>query len=121
MFDVIGRQVTITSGDTGIFDIVPDSSGRIPSDSDIAVFTVKDRIGGKILIQKKLTPNEKGIVTVVLNNSDTDKIKSGSYVWDIRYVVSPTYDSKGNITDGEEITTPFSYAPFVVVEAVSFI
>ena len=33
----------------------------------------------------------------------------------------PVYDGKGNVTDGEEISTPFPYAPFIVLEVVSFI
>ena len=100
LFDVTGNQITLTSGDTGIFSIVPEPSGRI---------------------RKILSPDEAGVVTVVLSNADTEGMQSGVYVWDVRYVVSPVYDGKGNVTDGEEVSTPLPYAPFIVLEAVSFI
>lgn len=121
LFDVTGNQITLTSGDTGILSIVPEPSGRIPAPGDAAVFTVKDRVGGRTFIRKILSPDEAGVVTIVLSNADTEGMQSGVYVWDIRYVVSPVYDGKGSVTDGEEVSTPFPYAPFIVLEAVSFI
>ena len=121
MFDVKGRQIQITAGDTGLMAVRARESGYVPTGEDRAVFTVRERTGGRVLLKKVLVPDETGCVQIPFSNADTENLRAGAYVWDIRYALHAVMDAKGNVTGGREVVTPFAPAPFLVMEAVGAI
>lgn len=51
---------------------------------------------------------EKNKFWVTFFNADTDQLSTGSYSWDVRYVIHPYYDENGSIVDGNQVLTPNS-------------
>lgn len=103
MFRIEGNKIILSRGDTGIVTI--GVSGYTFSSIDRALFTVSDG-GGEVKMRRELEI-EDNVVTIEFVNSDTDSLPSGTYQWDIRFVMNPIYDSEsGEIMDGDEVNTP---------------
>lgn len=114
MFEVNGRMIRISRGDTGL--ITFEVEGIELTENDRAVFTVKRRSGG-VVIQKVIEPEENKIL-VPLVNEDTDKLRPDTYEWDIRYVIEAVEDTDGSVTDGREVLTPFPPGDFKIERTV---
>lgn len=84
-----------------------------------AVFTVRERTGGQRAASKRCSCRTKrDACRSRFPNADTENLRAGTYVWDIRYALHAVMDAKGNVTGGREVVTPFAPAPFLVMEAV---
>lgn len=118
MFEMHGSEIVLTAGDTGVFIVNARPDGYIPTSDDRAIFTVRDRIGGRVFVEKTLTPDESGKVEIELKNEDTKRMRGGRYVWDIRYVIQATFDGSGNVNGGTQVVTPMQAASFFVEKAV---
>ena len=81
------------------------------------MFTVKDNYGG-VMIQKIMTPNADNEVEVVFQNDTTDTLTSGTYYYDVRYIINPYYDEQGNIVNGDRVITPKERQQFVLIPIV---
>lgn len=114
MFEVNGRMIRISRGDTGM--IAFETEGIVLTDADRAVFTVKRRSGGMVM-QKVIAP-EEGRIRLPFVSSDTEKLRPDSYEWDIRFVIDAVEDEDGAVTDGREVLTPFAPGEFVIMRTV---
>lgn len=114
MFDVIGRRIVLSPGDTGVVSFVPEDMQV--GEGDRAVFTVSGR-GGRLMLEKVAAP-EGNVFHVPFLSGDTDSWRAGEYLWDIRVVRSAVVDEGGRVTDGAEVITPFPPSPLVIAKAV---
>lgn len=114
MFQVNGRTIRISRGDTGIIPFRVD--GVTLTDSDRAVFTVR-RSNSSVLIQKVLAPKD-GLFYMPFANEETDGWKPGLYTWDLRIVLDAQTDASGMVNDGREVITPWPPSRFEVVKVV---
>ena len=73
MFEMHGRTIRISQGDTGI--VTFSVEGAQLSSADRAVFTVKGSAGR--LIQKVIAPEEGNLIRVPLTNEETDGWRPG--------------------------------------------
>lgn len=83
---------------------------------DRAVFTVKSR-SGQVILQKVLAPDGE-LFYMPFVNDDTDDMKPGVYEWDLRVVLGAQLNSKGAVTDGREVITPWPPSKFEVRKVV---
>ena len=114
MFEVNGRMIRISRGDTGM--ITFDTDGFVLSEADRAVFTIKRRTGGMVM-QKVIAP-ENGKILLPFVSEDTEKLRPDVYEWDVRFVIDAVEDENGAVTDGREVLTPFPPGDFVIVRTV---
>lgn len=118
MFQINGRSIVISRGDTGILTIAPD--GVTLTDADRAVFTVRRQSGG-ILCQKVAAPMEDGKIYIPFTNDETDGWRADVYEWDARIVLDAVTDADGKVTDGREVITPWPPSRFEVVRTVGLV
>lgn len=102
MFRIEGESIILSRGDTG--EVTIGVTGFSFSANDRALFTVRDSNDGSVKMRREL-PIVNNTVTITFVNSDTDSLASGSYQWDIRFVINPHY-TDGEIDDGDEVNTP---------------
>lgn len=102
--DADKKRITLHRGDTGEMTVT--ASGYSFESADRALFTVKSKNGTDVLSRVyEMTDNA---FVVEFANADTDHLTPDTYYWDVRYIVNPTYDTGGNIVDGEAVSTPGS-------------
>ena len=70
MFRVSGNQIAITAGDTGILAVIPDEKSDVPTERDRAIFTVREKVGGRVVLKKTLKPEAGGRGRVGLASGD---------------------------------------------------
>lgn len=80
------------------------------------MFTIKSRTG-QVILQKVLSPKDD-LFYMPFVNDETDGMKPGVYEWDLRVVLGAKMDSRGAVTDGREVVTPWPPAKFEVVKVV---
>lgn len=114
MFEVSGRSIRISRGDTGL--IAFDAEGTELSENDLAVFTVR-RQGGGIAMEKVIAP-EGNRLLVPFTNEETEALREGEYVWDIRVVLGAETDAEGRVTGGREVITPLPPSPLKIMKVV---
>lgn len=102
LFYVDDTRIVLSRGDTGSVTIT--SEGYDFSENDRALFTLKDGTGA--IVMQKQYPIVNGEFTVQFRNADTDSRPTGSYTWDVRYIINPFYDESGAIVDGDQVITP---------------
>ena len=104
MFEVNAEsgEIKLSRGDTG--SVVFRATGYTFASEDRAVFTMKSQDG--TVVKESDYEIEDGAFTVDFINADTDYMAPGSYTYDVRYVISPSYDSGGKIIDGDQVITP---------------
>lgn len=110
MLRIEGSSIWVTRGDSARFTV--QIKGRELAEGARALFAVKKAPAwerGDAVIEKE-TEVLNGMVSVVLEPDDTD-ISAGAYAWDLRI--------KEPGTDGNNVLTPGSFAPFTVVEAIA--
>lgn len=113
MFDVLGRTIRISRGDTGLIRFAAD--GIDLAEKDLCVFTVKRRSGGTVM--EKVIEPEQNAYLIPFTNADTE-IPVGDYEWDIRIALDAKTDGTGRVTGGREILTPWPPATLKIVKAV---
>ena len=104
MFKVDGTTITLSRGDTGAVRIEAETDYAFAS-ADRAVFTIKDGAGNVIRERAYEIDNTKGF-KVYFYNADTDTKELGTFMWDVRWVINPYYDTAGKIVDGDQVITP---------------
>ena len=115
MFVVEGNQITLHRGDTGTIGIT--ATGYTFGNDDRALFTVKSSNG--TVIKQGVYAMTNNRFEVPFTNQDTDSLESGTYEWDVRYVVNPEYDQEtGAIVDGDAVATPMDPSPCVIRRTV---
>ena len=114
MFDINDGAIRISKGDTASFDVT--ATGYTFGENDRALFTIKS--GDGTIIFQNAYPMENGSFRVDFHNSDTDKLATGAYSYDVRYVVNPVYDEEGKIVDGDVVSTPKSASTFTILPVV---
>jgi hypothetical protein len=55
---------------------------------------------------EKVSEMQDNAFVVYFQNGDTDGLASGSYTWDVRYIIHPYYDDSGRIVNGNQVITP---------------
>lgn len=118
MFCVCGSEITLTAGDTGILAVIPDEDSYVPTEKDRAIFTVREKVGGRVVLKKTLTPEADGRVRIDFASGDTAKLKPRSYVWDIRFALDAVVSAKGEVTAFSELITPCAPGTLNLTEAI---
>ena len=118
MFRVSGNQIAITAGDTGILAVIPDEKSDVPTERDRAIFTVREKVGGRVVLKKTLKPEADGRVRIGFASGDTAKLKPRSYVWDIRFALDADVNAKGEVTAFKELVTSCTPGTLTVTEAI---
>ena len=118
MFDIdAAGNIRMSRGDTAAFTVgVSRKDGAPFSELDRAVFTVKNSAGVEIMY--RIYPIASGEFRVSFSNADTDSLPTGSYSYDIRYVIDPNYDDNGRIIDGNEVLTPMQPKTITLIATV---
>lgn len=117
MFEIKGRRIRLTRGDTA--EILIRAEGVTFEPEDRAIFTVKEEADERRpKVEKMVTPAEDGLCTILLESGDTADMRPGAYVWDIRFALGCTLDEAGEIQDAVSVITPFAPQTFEVLEAV---
>lgn len=114
MFEVLGRTIRISRGDTGL--IAFEADGAELSESDLCVFTVRRRSGG-VVMEKVIEP-EENVYLIPFTNAETEKMQAGDYEWDVRIALDAVTDSTGRVTGGREIITPWPPSRLTIMKAV---
>lgn len=104
MFNVENFVITLSQGDTGALKITAQTDYTFAAE-DRALFSIKNAIG-EIVKQSVFELDENKSFVVTFFNADTDKLASGQYMWDVRYILHPYYDASGKIVDGDQVITP---------------
>lgn len=117
MIRLIGSRVIIPRGDTGIF-MLPLKG--VLTGEDVAVFSVKDTLTRKTVIEKNIEITGS-YFTIELKREDTVNLDAGKYIWDVKIYHCPSYDEDGMITDAMEINSYFSAfkQPLFIVKEVA--
>ena len=118
MFRVSGNQISITAGDTALMAICPDETGYVPTASDRAIFTVRERPKRRALIEKTIAPEADGRFVVCFESEDTARLNPREYVWDVRLAIQANVDENGEVTDAEQIITPCPPGILFVMAAI---
>ena len=92
MFCASSGQIVLTAGDTGVIGFEAAEGGYIPTENDRAIFTVRDKVGGRRLIEKTVQPDAQSVTRVPFMAEDTAKLKPRGYVWDIRFALEAKED-----------------------------
>lgn len=114
MFEIDSNQnITLHQGDTLALAIAFD--GRGLAEADRLVFGVKNLATEETYIQRVLVPEiTTNRVYVYLSNSDTESLRIGRYIWDLRAV----YGANAEVTSGAEVDT-LLVKNFIVLEVAS--
>ena len=113
MFEMHGRTIRLSQGDTGVAAFRVE--GVTLTDEDRGVFTLGR--GGSRVLQKVILP-EGALVRVPFVNEETDGLAPGLYEWDLRIVLGAKTDEQGGVTDGREVITPWPPSRLEVVKVV---
>lgn len=104
MFNVDGFTISLSKGDTGAIKFKANTSYTFAAE-DRALFSIKNAVGEVVKQSAFELDNEKSFI-VTFFNADTDNLNPGAYLWDVRYIINPYYDSQGRIIDGDQVITP---------------
>lgn len=108
MFVVDGYSISLSRGDTGAVRIKADATLNEEAftfgSDDRALFSLRNANGE--LVMEKVSEMQDNAFVVYFQNGDTDGLASGSYTWDVRYIIHPYYDDSGRIVNGNQVITP---------------
>lgn len=102
------KMIHLSRGDTGAFYVDSETDGYVFTDDDRALFTIKNGSGNIVLehVYPLTAEEENGTFLVEFHNPDTDALATGTYTWDVRYILGPYYDESGRIINGNQVITP---------------
>lgn len=99
--------INLSRGDTASF--IVRATGYTFAAADRALFTIKNS-SGNIVFEEAYALTDatlgNGAFQVDLHNPDTDALATGTYTWDVRYILGPYYDESGRIINGNQVITP---------------
>lgn len=102
---LIGTRIIMPRGDTGSF-VLPNQG--FPSETDIALFSVKDSLTQEVVIEKEIDASGSHLC-VFLEHEDTCKLEAKDYIWDITIFRKPKRDIETNeIISGVEVETYYA-------------
>ena len=108
MYNVEGYEISLSSGDTGALKVKAyatlDGEAYTFGSDDRALFSIKNGQGD--VVKEKVAEMTNNEFTVYFLNNDTDSLAPGNYLWDVRYIINPYYDSSGRIVNGDQVITP---------------
>lgn len=114
MFDVLGRTIRVSRGDTGVIRFL--AEGIELTDNDLCVFTIRRKSGGTAM--EKVVAPEENAYYIPFTNEETERFPVDDYEWDIRVVLDVVKDDAGRVTGGREVLTPWAPGVFKVVKVV---
>ena len=103
MIRLLQRKLIIPRGDTGSFTIPAIAAA---SASDVAVFTIFDRLTRTKAFQKRIAVDGAQL-KVEFNHNETVNLVPGHYVWDIKFYKNPIYADE-ELINGEEIDSYYA-------------
>ena len=115
------KAITMTCGDTGSVDYVITGVDLDAEDTVVALWTMRDKKTNTIVKQNVYAVDlTYQTFTAVFGNADTDSLASGNYVYDVRIVVNPEYDSEDptKIVDGDVVKTPMTPVSIILMDPV---
>ena len=115
MFEVNGRTIRLSRGDTGVIPFRV--TGMELTGKDAGVFTIR-RANGTTLVRKVIPVMEDGLLYVPFVNEETDGWREGEYLWDLRIVLEAQVGEDGMVTDGREVITPWPPSRLEVIGVV---
>lgn len=117
MIRIIGRRLIIPKGDTGFFSL---PNCGVYDKKDIAVFSVKDPLTRKTIIEKIVDASGDGLL-IEFKKEDTAKLEAGEYFWDVKIYNDPIYDEDGVLIDAAEINSYYSAfeEPLLIIKEVA--
>lgn len=116
MFEVKGRRIRLSRGDTG--QVVIAAKGVEFTTADRAVVSVKREADDRAaIIEKTLEISADGTCVWPITNEDTQDLEPGAYTWDVRFVLGAILDGD-RVVDGAAVLTPFVPQPFELLEVV---
>lgn len=87
MFEIYRNDISITRGDSAIFEVtITDKDGNTytPINTDRVTFTVKENTRSNAIVFQKTVENGK----IVIAPSDTEGLRYGKYVYDVQLVTA---------------------------------
>lgn len=115
MYDVTGKSIRLTAGDTAAF--ILNVGGHTFTNDDAVIFTVKATTGA-VVIEREYHPDANGDILVCFYNSETEGYSAGIYYWDIRVVINAYRNASGRIVDGDQVITPFEPQTFELITPI---
>jgi hypothetical protein len=103
------KMIHLSRGDTASFYVDTETDGYVFTDDDRALFTIKNGSGNIVFEEAYGLTDEtlgNGTFLVEFHNPDTDALATGTYTWDVRYILGPYYDESGRIINGNQVITP---------------
>ncbi len=89
-WEVIGNNIEMTRGDYGVqLPIV--ISGPSLTSLDAVKFTLKDGVGGPVILEKTFTNISSNTVNLELSEADTAKLQPRSYVYNLDWYQSGAF------------------------------
>lgn len=104
-FDLVTGKIDMHAGDTG--SVTYHIEGNQLGANDRVLWTMQNG-AGETVKQVALTADSNNDVTVTFANADTDTLPPGAYLYDMRVVINPQYetvDGVQKIVDGDDVTT----------------
>lgn len=115
MFKLVGNDIHLSKGDTGVL-YVRIMGEQETTSADRVMLTVKTKTGTPVLAYV-VTPVDNQALFEFTNES-TDSLAPNDYTYDVRVVLNATLDERGVPTDGDVVYTPFKPALFKLLPVV---
>ena len=117
MFEVdpTTKKITMHAGDTGA--VIYHITGYDLRGEDARIVWTMKNTKGIVVKSGVYTPDENEI-RVEFANADTDTLDPGTYIYDLRIVIDPEFDTEGNLVDGTDVNTPISPLYVEILETV---
>ena len=115
MIRLIARRLILPRGDSGELAVPLLASGATTQETTkIAIFSILDLIGNKIIYQDKATI-DGDIVKVIFTHDKTKDLPLGQYVWDIKVYTNPRYNGS-KLIDGDTVDSYYAGFTYPVCE-----
>lgn len=111
--------ITMHQGDTGSYKVKATRASGVPwTENDRMILTIGDRENPVIQRFYRLDNDEtlgNGVVLIEFHNEDTDKVPTGSYSLERRYVVNPVWElDEGAVIPTERVANALTAGARIV-------
>lgn len=89
-WEVKGNNIEMTQGDYGV-QLPMVISGPTITSSDSVKFTLKDGVGGPVILEKTFTNISSNTINLELSEADTAKLQPRSYVYNLDWYQSGNF------------------------------